>query len=378
MVAGAVWPIEEHTRAKHELLRRYLAAWYPILASSGRHQRLVFIDGFAGPGIYESGEPGSPLIALQALTDHAHFDRWSATEFRFLFIEKEADRCHSLEEELESFWESRPGGRPANINITVVHGEFANVAREIVQSLRERGQDLAPTLAFIDPFGWSGVPMNLIADLLAFNHCEVLFNFMFDSVNRFVADERPEIAVHFQELFAAAEAEHKAAAALSGEMRKDYLSDLYARQLSNVAGFSYVRKFELVDVGRGRTAYYLMFGTRHRKGLQVMKEAMWALDPIMGVRFAGTAGDQAMLFEPEPDFGPLQSAILDRFSGRTVSIDEIESFVIEETDYKASHFKRQVLSPFEKSGWIACVSDRRRRYTYPPGTVIRFTDEIDR
>src|SRR5690554_564418 len=30
-----IWPIEEHTKAKHELLRRYLGAWFPILASRG-------------------------------------------------------------------------------------------------------------------------------------------------------------------------------------------------------------------------------------------------------------------------------------------------------------------------------------------------------
>ena len=76
------------------------------------------------------------------------------------------------------------------------------------------------------------------------------------------------------------------------------------RQLRDVAGFSFVRKFEMIDVERGRTAYFLMFGTRHRKGLSVMKDAMWALDPISGMRFAGTAGAQEMLFELEPDFGP--------------------------------------------------------------------------
>jgi len=59
-----IWPIEPHTSAKHQILRKYLDAWLPIL---GRHNsRIVYIDGFAGPGEYSGGEPGSPIIALEA------------------------------------------------------------------------------------------------------------------------------------------------------------------------------------------------------------------------------------------------------------------------------------------------------------------------
>jgi hypothetical protein len=70
---------------------------------------------------------------------------------------------------------------------------------------------------------------------------------MFDSVNRFVADERPGVARHFAELFGTDEAEHQAAASLSGEERKNFLRDLYMRQLHDVGGFTYVRSFEFTD-----------------------------------------------------------------------------------------------------------------------------------
>jgi hypothetical protein len=35
----------------------------------------VFIDGFAGPGRYSGGEPGSPVIALQVLLAHPYFQQ---------------------------------------------------------------------------------------------------------------------------------------------------------------------------------------------------------------------------------------------------------------------------------------------------------------
>src|SRR5579864_4268748 len=88
-----VWDLDEHTRGKHVVLRRYLEAWLPILGS--RHDRIIFIDGFAGPGEYSKGEPGSPLIALEAFVSHpaaAHM-----AEVRFAFIETDPERAKHLE-----------------------------------------------------------------------------------------------------------------------------------------------------------------------------------------------------------------------------------------------------------------------------------------
>src|SRR5262245_51017356 len=63
-----LWPLDPHTRCKHLVLKSYLDAWLPILGTW--NGRILFIDGFAGPGEYEGGEPGSPMIALNALKNH--------------------------------------------------------------------------------------------------------------------------------------------------------------------------------------------------------------------------------------------------------------------------------------------------------------------
>ena len=220
--------------------------------------------------------------------------------------------------------------------------------------------------------------MRLIRDLLAADKCEVLFNFMYDSVTRFVSDEQPNVAQHFDELFGTTESEHRQASALTGKERKIFLRDLYKRQLCEVGGFPFVRDFEMMDVDRGRTAYFLMFGTRHHKGLEVMKDAMWAIDPVAGVRFSGYAGNQLMMFAEEPDFTPLREALLDRFAGELVTVEAIERFVIEETDYKKTQYKKQVLKVLEEEGMVVCESDRKLRLTYPPETILRFLPTKDR
>ncbi len=368
MPDDTTWPIEDHTRAKHEILRRYLGAWFPILTIRGSSRRVIFLDGFAGPGVYSGGEKGSPLIALEALVNHSSFHRMSRTEFIFLFIENNRDRFDNLQHELESFWSQRAGGQPTNVSVYTYNEQFTDMAHHILNHTQGR---LAPTFAFIDPFGWSGVPMTTIRDLLASRQCEVLFNFMYDSVNRFISDERAGTSQSFNQLFGVEKIHYKTAAALRDMQRNQFLVDFYKNQLQTVGGFNFVHSFEMMNRARGRTQCHLIFGTRHTKGLRAMKDAMWALDPVSGVCFSGFAGDQLVLFEPEPNTERLRVALLDRFADQTVSIEAIDRFVIHETDYTTSHYK-SILKNLEHDGTVECISERTRRGTYPAGTILRF------
>ena len=213
--------------------------------------------------------------------------------------------------------------------------------------------------------------MTTIRDLLASQKCEVLFNFMYDSVNRFITDERPETSQSFNPLFGVETIDNELATALGGAHRKQFLVDLCKKQLQAVGGFNFVHSFEMMNSARGRTQCYLMFGTRHTKGLRAMKDAMWALDPVSGVCFSGFAGDQLVLFEPEPNTEPLRAALVRRFGHQSVSIEAIDHFVIHETDYTTTHYK-SVLKNLEHAGTVECISERARRGTFPAGTVLRF------
>ena len=67
-------------------------AWLPILGFTQR--KIVFVDGFAGPGEYAKGEPGSPVVALRAFLDHAA-KREISSEVKFLFIESVQARAEN-------------------------------------------------------------------------------------------------------------------------------------------------------------------------------------------------------------------------------------------------------------------------------------------
>jgi three-Cys-motif partner protein len=183
------WGYPPHTKAKHDMLATYLDGWYPIL--SRWNGRILFLDGFAGRGRYTNNAEGSPLLALRRLLDHAAFPTMAHREFIFLFIEADEENAESLRQEIASFMQSRSPW-PTNIKVDIKNMEFDKYATEVIDYLKEQKSSLAPTFAFVDPFGYSGLPMELLADLLAYDKTEVFVNFMVNYVNRFITRERQE------------------------------------------------------------------------------------------------------------------------------------------------------------------------------------------
>lgn len=360
MPNDTVWPLEPHTQAKHSILRRYLQGYYPKMASV--QQRLVFIDGFAGPGQYQGGEPGSPVIALDALTRHNQFPRWSGTKFPFLFIEEERSRFDLLNTTLASRQD------PANVSVSVLCGTFEEHMTEV---LRDLGSDrLAPAFVMIDPFGVKGLPLELLRRLAAFPKTELLISFMYESISRFHAQPNYEAAL--DELFGTPA--WREAEGLEGDAKKAFLSNLYASQLAEI-GMEYVRLFEMRD-GGNRTEYFLAFATHHPDGLRVMKDALWNLDQSGGVEFSdftAPSPDQGTLFEAEPNYVQLRQLIVDRFAGRrSVPIEEVNRFVLLETAFRETHGKT-VLREDEAAGSVVIHRPSGRRKNYlNEGTVVTF------
>jgi three-Cys-motif partner protein len=360
-----IWELEPHTAAKHQLLKSYLNAWFPILSTYER--KVLFLDGFAGPGRYQGGEPGSPIIALETLLDHSFFPRMTNTQFLFAFFESESDRADNLEQELRAYFQKRP--QPANVGYWVKNTTFVEGAEDILARMGA-GKVLAPTFAFIDPFGFGGIPIDVMGRLLAYDKCEVLVNFMFDSVNRFAtAKNPPGVNATYEELFGCDEFNQ---APPTGRSRQDFLVELYKRQLQQ-HGFPFVRSMEMVSLERNRTVYHLVHGTRHLTGVKAMKRAMWKLDPSEGRRFTPSEADILQLFGATPDLARLRRELFGQFRGRTVSIEAVEAFVTESTDFmEDAHLKRGTLVPMETEGKIVNVQGRKRANSFPAGCQITF------
>jgi three-Cys-motif partner protein len=362
-----LWPLEPHTRAKHEILRRYLEAWTAIL-SLAKFPTIAYVDGFAGPGVYADGDDGSPIIALKAALQHK--DRIPArTRLLFLFIEKDKDRADHLHDLVAGM------KLPKSFHTKIVSTEFEEGFRTyLLDFYAKDGKPLPPTFAFIDPFGWSQTPFELVKTILSFPHCEVLINFMYEEVNRFVS--HPDHPATFDRLFGT-DRWRQVLGISDKSARKELLHDLYVSQLREHAGARYVRSFEMRN-DKDVTDYFLFFATNSRKGIQKMKEARWKVDQSGEFRFSdATNPAQLQLFSPRPDLARLEQAICARFAGRDVTVDEIGVFVLAETAFRETHYKG-ILAELERRGAVAAIDApaKRRRGSFPPGLRVRFATAL--
>lgn len=351
-----IWELDDHSAAKHKILETYLKAWFPIICRW--NNRVNYIDGFAGPGKYSKGELGSPIIALNVAKNHSVK---LTSQLNFIFIEADKKRAEHLESEINSLT------IPENFKTHVVNGEFHIQTIQLLDYLNKDNNTLAPTFAFIDPFGFSGIPFNIIERLLAIPKVEVFLTFMVGSINRFIEDDKT--GQHIKELFGSDDVEN---IIKNSEEREKDLRAFYQKKLEKNANF--VRYFKMCD-NNDRTIYYLFFATNNELGNVRMKEAMWKVDDEGFYRFSdATDVNQTVLFQndcKENIFTILKS----EFGTDKIDVIDLKRYINNKTPYLEKHLKDFLryagdnniikIDELKKDG------SKRRKNSFPDGVIIK-------
>lgn len=326
---SVVWPAAPHTLAKHSVYRQYLSKWMPIMIHSWKGN-VTYAEGFAGPGIYTGGEPGSPIIALETLI-HDPALRLKARDLRFLFVEQDKRRVSELRQQLAI------AARPValddlnryGIDLAVESGDYDPALIEVLSKHDAWGR---PMLVVLDTFG-GGVNLDIVRRIANNPSSEVIITFEPHHFVRFPTNS------HGDAVFG--DPEWRRVADLPSEAKADWVVRKYRKVLHD-AGFPFVLTFELVS-GNGHSLF-LAFGTTHVRGLQKMKEAMWEVDPIQGVQYRDPADpDQQLLdIQIDPHTEPLRRELLQYLRiapEHSASVGDLRRFALYRTVYKESQVK---------------------------------------
>jgi three-Cys-motif partner protein len=262
----------EQTYLKHFFLERYLERVTYNIGSFANE--FVYVDGFSGP--WKSGDEAlddtSFMIAIQKLRQvREGLAKVGRTpKIRCMFIEKEPGPYRALEGAVRDI---------TDIHIETLNGEFEHSIPEVLKFVGK-----AFSLVFIDPTGWTGFGLKQITPILQHRPGEVLVNFMFDYINRFLDDPRPDIASSFAELFGGPGWD---TAVRTAVRREDAIVDLYRERVRAAGGFAHVTSTRILKPTHDRSYFYLVYGTRHFKGLVEFREVeRKAIDEQERVRFA--------------------------------------------------------------------------------------------
>jgi three-Cys-motif partner protein len=255
---------KEQTFAKHLILQGYLREWAFKLLQAFRGRPLYFVDAFSGPWRSE-GEAYTDTsfhIALTVLSSVVGdlTARSVPCDVRAYFVEKNPTLHAELQRAVAAF---------PTIRSTVRQGLFEAHASSIAQDIAD-----GFAFVFVDPTGWSGMPIPTLAPILKGRNREVLVNVLAYAINRHIGDRRPKILESFDNLFGdTGWREELAALRASGKTIEEAVLGLYLQRLKAACHFKHVTSTRVLWPGLDRTYFHLVYGTNSWAGIEVFRKA---------------------------------------------------------------------------------------------------------
>ena len=133
---------------KDQVLSSYMSPYLAKVKSLGK--RILLIDGFAGPGVFDDHSAGSPLVMCQAA------EKFAKGNYQAFFFNKEPHFHEKLKDILEK------GGWFGAA--TPVLGDTTKLLPQLPALLRDQ-----TVFLYLDPFGPTGCPYHLIEPFLTRN-----------------------------------------------------------------------------------------------------------------------------------------------------------------------------------------------------------------
>ena len=189
--------VEEHSKAKLTVLRRYLRAYFDRLNVNPQREefKLDLIDGFAGGGTFRDGDEilsGTPLIMLEesaAAMERLNRNRIKPLRFdcKYYFVDVEAAHTHHLRRVLDE-----RGHGIDDDSIVLRNGRFEEELDNILKKIHQRQPRAGRAIFLLDQTGFSQVELALVARILGeLPAAEVILTFAADTLINFLTETPP-------------------------------------------------------------------------------------------------------------------------------------------------------------------------------------------
>jgi three-Cys-motif partner protein len=303
----------EASEIKSEIVSKYFVAWSRVMKGVPTVHKLGYIDLFAGAGRYKDKTPSTPLKVLE----HIIGDKDLREMFVTIFNDKDSKIAETLSEEINEL----PGIDTLKHAPTVLNSE---VNEDLVKHFTEN--KLIPNFAFIDPFGYKGLSLQLINGLTKDWGSDCVFFFNYNRISTGITNIK--IEQHIDALFGAKRAAElkKEIGKFKGDEKATFIVNALSESLQE-NGSNYVLPFQF-NKGK-RISHYLVFVTKHKLGYKIMKEIMWRAssdydDGVGNFAFIPVENEQMqMLFSYNRPLDSLGDDLLRRFAGKTLTVLQI-------------------------------------------------------
>ncbi|MCW6034919.1 three-Cys-motif partner protein TcmP [Spirulina subsalsa FACHB-351] len=364
---------KEQSLIKARIVEKYFWAWAKVIIptvkqSSKKPKKIAYIDLFAGTGRYEDGSKSTPVKVLEtAISDPDLRDMLVS-----IFNDVDATHVKSLEEAINEI----PGIQRLKYPPKIWNHE---VGDNIVKTFQEHR--LVPTLFFVDPWGYKGLSLQLINSVVKDWGCDCIFFFNYNRINMGLSNDA--VQEHINALFGEVRADQlrQQLEPLSPRERELTIVEVICEVLKDM-GTQYVLPFRFKHESGNRTTHHLIFVSKHIKGYEIMKDIMAkeSSEQTQGVpsfEYNPATLRQPLLFELTRPLDALEAMLLDTFSGKTMTMQEIYEQHHVGKPYIKKNYKTALIN-LEAQGKITAdpPANKRRKYqgkiTFADGVKVEF------
>ena len=344
------WPYEEQTQVKHKVLGAYSRIW---IAKLGCRSNTLFFDCHGGCGAYIKDDGsihyGSSII-VKMIGDEVNEKRTFKTGVINCEIEKRYyDNFLNVVKDIGS------------VKIASYNDCFENVVKHsnVVKLYKQY-----PTLFLVDPFGYNFAISDLSELMNSFGN-EIIVNFMFDFINRFIS--KPELEEVLTSFFGSDE--WKQAISLSGQQRETFLVNLFRSKLKEITGAKYVFSYRLCYPNKDQTYYYLIHATNHIDGITLMKDAFASINNGH-VQYLGKNNNVISLFDMNCyKADDIYKSFLVKYKGGKIEFNTFWAEIVEDTAYTIKDLSESI-KELETEGKVSIIRVSSKRGSYKNKDVI--------
>jgi len=343
----------EQSQIKAKIVKSYFDAWSLVMQ---RHWagNIAYIDLFCGPGKYMDGNKSVPLMLVEKALSSPELLK------RMLFAFNDAEQINTinLEKEIRVL---------PNSNVLLPRIQFTNYELSTDSSVFIQVHSSVPVLSFVDPWGYKGLSLELINQLIKNNGSDCIFFFNYNRIN--MALSNTLFDEHLAGIFGldiTKELKMKLAP-LSTPQREQVILDALISVLRGDKA-NYVLPFKFYSQEMLRTSHFIIFVSKHPAGYRIMKEIMYAnsaKDPDGVASFSyedtynfGPPSGQLTIFSKLDD---LCSKLSSMYSGKKISIKTICDVIVQDTSnlFVESNIK-DALRRMEENGFVA-IEGRKQK-----------------
>lgn len=350
------------SHVKARIVLESFDVWSKIICSTrGNHEKIAYVDLYSGRGRFHNGSISTPLLVIQKALENDKI----AKSLIAIFNDKDEDNTETLKKEIRK--------------IEGIEKLKYEIYQETIDENAARyfeGLNMIPTFTFLDPFGYAGLTLRLVDNLINSWGCDCLFFFNYDRINRSL--NITSVESHINALFGESRANRlreKVQGKDAIERRKMILKAMI--EALGEAGQRYVIPFGFKN-DIGRLTHYLIFVSKNFTGYRVVKDIMAKHSSSHDEGVASFMYDpkdkETLLFKFETPIEDLENMLLSEYAGKAISMGDIYKQHSLDLPYILKNY-RTALCSLENQGKVN-VSDpegkNRRTGSFPERLMVTF------